>query len=714
MAMPLLARLAHVRAELVCAAELTGGPSLLTVTALQDLHRDLTAVFALPEKPRVLEWFGEGRRIVAETLVSTQILATNRASAIHGPFGVAVLAAQLALEAAKDRSELAASWTELELHVMVALNTEVEVCSREVAALNRTPLAFSVPSDVTLEQLLLLGSPDKSLAAPALSAAEREFYTLLDRLRARLVPLRVLMELLKVRVEDFRRKAERIFPSSATELALRHATLSARYEKDLLLRYTAIEYRSVTVRWQETCAFVVTEVMRRCDNMISAFESTGSSDAIAASFKTCAAGVGLVQAAVAARVVHAPDLADEFNTMLLPRWRQLNSLLGSSSMANSSASSASVPSTAIISLSPMKGLRQFKVIKNGNSSHSPTPNFLPGPNMPFASTVGSPIDRFAPGLDLGVDVNPPPSVPFSVQVDRVIDLSIDAGLERGSKDVRAALLDASRESDNFPVSKHSSDVNSSLQERIIYKKGLQSHVDYEESDLDEVVSLDHVKNEVPVDKSFCGNKSTEDINLFPPSDSNQNERMLHLVSLETEYRSSKIPLISSNYAQLGLPVIKKKNFSGYKPTLIPSISPLHPVFISPERRPAHFTSLEEKSFKTPNAHKFSEDKLRSPVTFDISRFDKGHRRFSSASSSGTDDLLIIRSRSSSLQVSADMMTLLVLRTPDLTCGTSSTEKSLKRITLRSSSPERPETSIGSRYDTVNLTRPLKTPKKAWR
>lgn len=713
LATPLSALLARAHAELVCAAELTGDPSDLIVEALRDLQQNLTAAFAVPEEQRVLEWFGEGRRAVADTLAATQILVDRRASFSDGSLSVAALAARLALESARDRSELATSWTELEQHVMAALATEVAVCDREAAALDRTPLLFSLPSAVTLEELLLLGSAERNLGAPALSAAEREFYALLERLQARLLPLRVLMELLTVRVDDFKRRAEIVYPSTTADLAVRYAALASQYEKSVVARYAAIEHRAVAIRWQEVCAFVVFEVMRRCDNMIAAFESTGSSDAVATSYKTCAAGVGLIQAAVAARVVRAPDLAEEFNAMLLPRWRQLNSLLGSTPSPNANAASASSTAPdAIASPSPIKGLRLFRMTRSESAMGGPTPRALPRPDLPFVANLGSPMDRFAPGLDLGLGVNPSPSVPFSVQVDRVIDLSIDASLEPSSKSVHAALLELSQETESPHEPSGEEMIRNTLDGAINGLSNAESWNNHDASDNDEVATLVHegYENEAPGSPN-----ANQSISAFASSDLKKEGNVSMSKGMQAEYRPSKIPLISANYACLGLPVIKKNFIHGYKPTRIPSISPSHPVFISPERRAPSVAAFEQKRFETPDTNQPTEkDTLRSPVTFDLSRFGQPHRRLSSVSSSGTDELLTSRSRSSSLKISADKMTLLVLRTPDLTCGVSPGVMSPDRVTLRSSSPERPESSIGSRYDAINLTKPLKPSKKSWR
>lgn len=708
MATPLSSLLARAHAELVCAAELTSDPSDILVETLRGIQRDLSAAFAVSEEQRVLEWFGEGRRAVADTLAAAHALATSRATTNPGPFNVALLTAQLVLESARDRSELAASWTELEQHVMAALAAEVAVCDKETAVLDQTHLLFSIPRAVTLEELLLLGSAERNLAEPALSAAEREFYASLERLRARLIPLRVLMDLLSVRVQEFNHCASILYPSTAKALSLRHASLAAQYQNSIVTKYASIEHRALAIRWQEVCAFVVFEVMRRCNNMITAFESTGSSDAIAASYKTCAAGVGLIQAAVAARVVRATDLADEYNAILLPRWRQLNSLLGSTSISNPNMEWA--PSSAsgkIADTSPVSGLRQFRMTRSDIAVKVPTPRALPRPDLPFA--IGA-IDRFAPGLDLGLGVNPSPTVPFSVQADRIIDLPVDPKFEPTSKSVHAALLELSRKPEIHP----------DLEERKLTINHANDLSDaehcnnYTASDTDEVATLVHDDNEKEVIGSTYEIESTDKFDAFASLNLTKEGNVSIINGLSPEYRPSKIPLISANYNRLGLPIIKKKFIHGYQPTRIPSISPIHPVFISPERRVSLITSSEQRRFETPDSNQFSEkDTLRSPVTFDLSRFGQPHRRLSSVSSLGTDDISSSRSRSSSLMNSADKMTLLVLRTPDLTAGSLATI-SPDRITLRSSSPERPETSIGSRYDTINLTKPLKSTKRAWR
>ncbi|OVF11462.1 hypothetical protein A9F13_01g09823 [Clavispora lusitaniae] len=150
-------------------------------------------------------------------------------------------------------------------------------------------------------------------------------------------------------------------------------------------------------------------------------------------------------------------------------------------------------------------------------------------------------------------------------------------------------------------------------------------------------------------------------------------------------------------------------------------SPSHPVFISPERREIHTPK------QTPETRSDSP-RLRSPVVFNMSHLTKHSAE-----------------RSSSLQKSADQMSLRGLRTPDLSTGRSSkltrsaenpVVKSAERlyspgtyaksprlkpsqlkspgITLPSTSPERPETSIGSRFDDINLPRSVKEARKAWR
>lgn len=162
-------------------------------------------------------------------------------------------------------------------------------------------------------------------------------------------------------------------------------------------------------------------------------------------------------------------------------------------------------------------------------------------------------------------------------------------------------------------------------------------------------------------------------------------------------KATRLPLIREDYARLGLPVIQKMLI--LQPTIssIPSISPNHPVFQSPLREPESKQATTE-TLKPPPEFALNPSKNQIVVQ---------KRRKPLAPSTKYNSTL---SRMSSLTL-ADTPNLAydgIKGLPPKSTGSRSLSRS-----IRSTSPERPDSSMGSRFDEVHLIQPVKT-KSAWR
>lgn len=676
------------------------------------------------------------------------------------------------LAEAAARAAVAAAWTEVAHTVLPAVEAEV-------AALETDPVfghteTFPLP---LMEQIVACGGDWQS---PAFSPTEQHLYACLARVRARLAPLGVLMELVAQRIRAVAHDAALFFPGAAALLSARQTRLSARW-LDLEARAAQLDLSLVVQRWETVCLHVAEDVGRRCGE-IGALLDDGEKEPAAALYRLCAAAVALVQAAHAAGAVRSETVAPAFNAMLVP-WRAVSARVSRAPLRPFRVALAAAPGFArapsvsrVALASP--GVGNPESAKSGKSGQSGLGSSGLGSSGLGSSggrsegsallpLVASPL----PGLDLGLDVDPSPSVPISVKTDRIVDLDIVPGpllnLQPRETDVDGALLELSGAllEPGFLIQKGSrknrnqrSGMDSSaLEEKsgpekrtldgiepagtnISMKVKIQDTI-HETDNTDMYVNksssrFDHFdinnnsdnvdSSEYPDSSDYPDNPDNSDSSDYPDKSHKPYIPVTHsLHRHETtpkhlpSYLPSRIPLIVSNYASLGLPVIKKKYT--HLPTRIASISPSHPVFISPERREIHTPK------QTPESRSDSP-RLRSPVVFNMSHLTKHSAE-----------------RSSSLQKSADQMSLRGLRTPDLSTGRSSkltrsaenpVVKSAERlyspgtyaksprlkpsqlkspgITLPSTSPERPETSIGSRFDDINLPRLVKEARKAWR
>jgi hypothetical protein len=177
-----------------------------------------------------------------------------------------------------------------------------------------------------------------------------------------------------------------------------------------------------------------------------------------------------------------------------------------------------------------------------------------------------------------------------------------------------------------------------------------AHVDHEEDDLDTLVAK---TPNLTVEEKIL--KSFDLDTLFQ--------------KLLSKRNPSKLPMMLPNYIEMGLPVIKKKFTSSlFIATKIPGISPEHPVFHSPERQGL---SPHYINYPTGTGSPIRREVIaKNPTTPNLGNINNG-------------------------------------KIPNLLYDDIS-------ISFNSTSPERPPSSMGSRFDTKHLVQTLRSPKPNWR
>lgn len=654
-------------------------------------------------------WFYEGRNSVIEVLGLMTSIDLFVSSVLLVPLilknGVIALKlkrtsqllvdARQALLTTKRRIDIAANYNEVKHQIIDALEAEVGNRFNEYKHLQGLKFRTSLPEFLELEQVtakmrlnyLTPGSFSmKSVALPAFSDEEASLYHNFELFEEKLDPINVSMEFLEHRVREFNHLCGTFFPGAIVELNSVYDRLRQHWQL-LLAGFLALKKQAVDLRWSTLFAYLIEDVLVRILNLIVELKedqhrTNQISDHLGTSFKLCSNTITLIHKAFLENVIYDKNLTAKFNDTLLPRWTELNELL----VNERSVKQLSTPKQQFPELAE-DGLRLVKMVQKR------TPLVEVREITP--ATSASPAGL---GIDLHLDVNPSPSVPFSIsKTDRIVDLNIDADLLPKSN-IRMALLALHQSEEEL------------------------AH------DLSDTETLVHAVEE---------------------------KKISPYLYLRTQHlKTSRIPMIVSNYTKLRLPVIKKMFIHGYTPTKILSISPSHPVFDSPERRsllgsPARFAtraaaSPQKEPLLRPESPVLA---LRSPPVFNLARTPRVGSRISSDGSIKEE---VFVSRSTSLQKKAEEMSLVGLATPNLAYGVllardpipdgreispevftspdfrspsfrspgfRSPDRILPspdRASLRSSSPERPQSSLGSRYDDLHLTHPIKFSKSGWR
>lgn len=610
-----------------------------------------------------LKWYYEGRNTALQVLgvlssielyVSSILnipqMSQNSVVALKlGRATALLLDAKKALLPTKKKVDIAANYHEVNHQIIDALAAEVGNCQTRYLRLLTLKLPSGLPDNIDLEQItgkMRLGDMAHSgsfsmqaVSLPAFSEDEQILYKEFDEFEKRLDPIRVSIDFLEDRVRDFNSQCGAAFPSSMIALNRNYERLRANWQR-LLGDFLILKKEAIGPRWSKLFAYLIDDVLLRSIQLIEELKrQNGSiqiSDHLGASFKLCSNTITLIHKAFLENVIYDKNLTTKFNDTLLPRWKEVNSLLVNERLAKRRETPLHTPDLTD------DGLRVVRMIQR---------------RTPLAESKELSPNPSGLGINLRLDVDPSPTVPYSIsKTDRIVDLSIDADLIPKTS-LRMALLGLSEDN------------------------GVQNESD---DDTDTLVHATPVTSNTMDDESFQ--------NFLRTSQSST---------------PSRIPLIASNYTALRLPVIKKMYVRGYSATRIPEISPTHPVFFSPDRN-LMFRSPEQT--RTPDIGPMA---LLSPPVFQIARTPRnGGRR---VVSEGSIDRRNSVSSTSSLRMRADMVSLSGLATPNLTYGAFlNDDMSPDRVSLRSSSPERPESSMGSRFDDIHLTQPVKLPKKGWR
>lgn len=563
---------------------------------------------------------------------------------------------------------LAVNYVELTSNIMLSLQKEICECEDTIASLLRDEYADSlrqlpklrleeITAKMKISHAVPTGVPLNSITLPTFDTTEEAFYSEYTELESRISPLKVSLDYLPWKIEEFNFYCASSTLTGAPKNAKKYVL---KYYESLKIKWAkfvealvSLKAGTIDRRWHDVFKYLIEEIIEKCGYLINELTLERGrririTEEASTSYKLCSNSITLIARAFAESVIYDPILKSNYNENLLSKWNTLNTILKSSfsKLLTTSPSTKSVSECHVHDF--RLGLRLNSLAtSSGRVSRSISCNQE---------------DKI--GLDLGLGVKSA-SLPFSIKKkDRVIDIFQDNDVHQFPKlrTVSRALLNASTEIEEpYAYSREENE------------KILQNSKTF--SDMNGPDSLAAKFEEIKLN-----NRDDED-------------RFWNSMPTDKTVLPSKIPVICKDYIIKGYPIIKKKFYPNCKPTKIPTISPDHPVFNdSPE--------IKRCSSKRKELHYSHRRMPLSPIRTNI-QFEEQDIFFKQTPRK--DHLL----KASGMQKGVQGRHLLRDHDiPNLSYN--------KNSIYRSTSPDRPATSVGSRFDEKHLIQPLKLPRSHWK
>lgn len=578
----------------------------------------------------------------------------------------------------KKKVDISVNYMEINENIISTLTMEIEDCIDVLLKLLKLKLSSpkkhlskfnleAVTSKMKINYLTSKSFSTRSMRLPTFNDLDEYIYNEYLSLESRISPLRVSLEYLPLKIEEFTMHCKstsitNLFPSSISNIETNYTSLMKRWDY-LQNEIKLIKKESLDSKWNDVFTYLIHEIISKCDFLIDSLldkqvERKLITDEIGSIYKLCSNSITLITKAFAESTIYESSLASLFNNELLPKWQTLNDIL--SGPLNPSNIGVSQASYGVANDSTLKTYHTFR--------KSPTPELSDKELFPKKSDHGL-------GIDLGVDVASS-SVPFSIKKkDKIKSLS-HSEITSGKKDLKKALANVHN------------DTNADLD----YIPKVDSDIAKED---DEITLVNSKTPKLPFEVDNINQKMSK-LKFRDPFESEDVWNKVINSVLDTP---SRIPFIVEDYIKLGFPVIKKNTNTTNPISRIPTISPNHPVFNDSPDRGHESISLKPPLFLINRSNTIiqpSPTPTRSRiVSNDDDVFRKPSRRPSIITHMGRPPSSLLL-RSVSLNETA---------TPNLL---------FQQPTYRSTSPDRPPSSIGSRFDDKHLIQPLKNVKPGWK
>lgn len=647
-----------------------------------------------------LDWFYEGRDGIYDLIrnvesldsIISQLLTIVDGTKNHANVGSLLVkfegTSDLLLDVKKylivykKKVDIAINFKELNKNIIQSLIKEMERCIKnfikllelKVSSPKRHLAKFNlevITLKMRINSLTSTNISMRSLRLPTFNDLDEYLYNEYLSLESRIKPLKVSLDYLPLKIEEFNMSCRSVsngnlFAGSIAEVDSYYKDLIKKWDY-LLNELQKLKRDSLDTKWNEIFTYLINEIILKCDFLIETLLDKNTqdkiiTDEIGSIYKLCSNSITLISKAFSESTIDQPALATLFNDNLLPKWHALSDMI---------SNSLKPPVASIFPCNSLSGEDANNTLKTYHTiKRSPTPEILNKESFHKKLENGL-------GIDLGIDVASS-NIPFSIQKkDRVrnyVNPSSDSG-----KNLKQSLMNAIDED--------------SVKQDI---KLIDNNADTFRDD-DEITLVNSKTPKLAFDMDGINHK----VSKLKIHENLETENLWNNLLNTHTCHSSRIPIMVDDYIQLGLRVIKKVLIPNCESSRIPTISPNHPVFNDSPERQNIAISLKPPLFLM-NRSLSSIHPSPTPTRSLIQSDDENIFRKPSRKPS------IIRniSRQPSGQFTRPLSSLSQTTTPKLTCT--------QTPTYRSTSPDRPPSSIGSRFEDKHLIHPLKSQKPDWK
>lgn len=605
----------------------------------------------------------------------------------------------------KKKIDISINYEEITCNIMNSLKSEILVCGESFQKILNSKISSpkrhlpkfnlaEITNKMKINDMTISSNPNfdfsiETLRLPTFNDTDECLYNDYLSLDARMKPLKVSLDFLPLKIAEFNHLAGNFFPQAVSHVQQNYGTLIEAWD-GLQVELHVLKCESVDTKWVEIFSYLVSEISSKCDEIHGQLKHAKTEDekltivdTIGSSYKLCSNTITIISKAFSQGTIVDHTLAEKFNETLLPKWESLNSTLLNTSTSPTnfrhSFNDKIVDCPSRDSIFDDLGLKVFQTTKRRSADRYSLPLLAleSNPRSSFTKLHSSKHSISSQGFDIGISINPMMSEnPFSIKQKKVIDYlpnvrKSDITLEMSRKSLSLSLMKLNGETRN-------------------------------EEDEDDSKTLVHATPQNKKEPRDSMSRST----LVRATFSKQ--ELFNYLMLNHTQQPTRLPLIREDYGKLGLPVIKKKLDSQPTISSIPTISPNHPVFQSPIRdvvpqeKPAE--KLQPPAFALRRNSLLKKD----------SQIVVQKRRQPLAPSTKYNSRSTI-SRMSSLALTDTNTPNLAYNTKEKLALGSPRPARMRSASssIRSTSPERPDSSMGSRFDEVHLIQPVKT-KSAWR
>ncbi|KAK6465192.1 karyogamy protein [Scheffersomyces coipomensis] len=569
------------------------------------------------------------------------------------------------------------------------LTEETEDCLKSIVRLSKTKISSpnrvlpkfeleTIISKMRITNLFSLNNLSmRSIRLPTFNDDDESLYQEYLQLESRVDPLHISLDIIPLKVEDFNKLcvANNSFSKSKQHLFKTYEKLQDRW-LHLKSQQKILKKHSLDSKWSEVFQYLIKEIIVKCDFITDELSRNTINDDIVSSYKLCSNSIILINKAFQESILSEQEMKYLFNEKLLPKWQTVNETLVEKSFDPSSAGipsyAADVPTPKPNQQFDENGLKIFQTKRSRNVS-------------------GSSLSSVNLNNDIGLGVN------------------LCIGIHQATTSVPFSIRKEDRVKDFFSHEHHPPPTTRNIRDSLLSLNDFDIFQDTEADDDEKTL----VSKTPRISSGF--DNLHQEIQKLRISDKNvsRSSTSSHFTSSKRSIKPTKLPKIVHNYIELGYPILKKRLITVKPKTRIASISISHPIFHSPDRQGNRHSNYTSPMVLQVQKGRLNATRLGSPVrgarvvsgeilTENLNVFRKPSRN---AAATNT-----IRSRSSSVGSAkgGNISSLQTMKIPNLTYTSPPAQ-------FNSTSPERPSSSLGSRFDDEHLLQTTtKNVKSKWK